>query len=108
MPFKYACTLDDLWEGEMKEVTVDGTRVLVVHAEGGHIGAFAASCPHQEYPLIDGLLEGNVLTCSAHLWQFDAVTGAGINPSECALQRFAIKVEGEEILVDTGQPGAGL
>lgn len=102
MPYKPACTLDDLWEGEMKEITIDGTQVLMVHADGGRISAFAAHCPHQEYPLIEGLLDGGILTCAAHLWEFDAVTGAGINPGDCALARYPTKIEGDQILVDLG------
>lgn len=102
MPFKIACSLDDLWEGEMKEVSVEGIEVLLVHADGGHIGAFAAYCPHQEFPLIQGELEGGVLTCAAHLWQFDVVSGAGVNPLDCSLVRFAVRVEDEQILVDVG------
>lgn len=100
MPFERACSLDDVWEGDMKECQVGGTTVLVVHAQGGHIGAFSALCPHQEFPLIQGLLEGRLLTCSAHMWEFDAVTGAGVNPVECALTRYPVKVEDEQILVD--------
>ena len=35
MTFKQACTLDDLWEGDMTEVEVDSRVVLLVWPEGG-------------------------------------------------------------------------
>lgn len=100
MAFKPACALDELWEGEMKEVEIDGTRVLLVHAARDHVSAFAAMCPHQEFPLANGDLSDGVLTCAAHLWQFDARTGAGLNPVDCALRRYATRCEDGQILVD--------
>jgi toluene monooxygenase system ferredoxin subunit len=103
MAFERICSLDDLWEGEMREFSVRGRRVLVVHAEGGTVSAFAALCPHQAFPLVEGKLEGTKLTCAAHLWEFDAVTGSGLNPKDCALRRYEAKVENGEVHVDTAR-----
>ena len=107
MPLERACSLDDLWEGEMKEVDVGGTSVLVVHAEGGHVAAFEPWCPHQQMPLADGDLEGRLLTCSAHRWEFDAVTGMGVNPDECALTRYLVEVNGDDVFVDVSVESTG-
>lgn len=100
MTFKRVCTLDDVWEGEMEEFEIDGTEVLIVHADGGEVRAYQARCPHQDHPLVEGSLEENVLTCSAHLWQFDVITGKGVNPEGCMLRRFSTKIENEEVWVD--------
>ena len=35
------------------------------------------SAPHQEVDLVDGDLEGRVLTCMMHLWEFDVVAARG-------------------------------
>lgn len=104
MAMARACSLDDLWEGDMKEVSISGRRVLLVHADGGHLAAFSALCPHQAFPLINGSLEGTVLTCSAHLWQFDATTGVGINPQGCALRRYSVEEKDGEVFVDFAAP----
>lgn len=100
MAFEQVCSLDDLWEGEMKEFSVNGRKVLVVHSEGGQMAGFAALCPHQAFPLINGKLEGTTLICSAHMWEFDAVTGVGLNPRECSLRRYETKVEDGFVLLD--------
>lgn len=92
-------TLDDLWEGEMMCLEVEGEQVLLVHLAEGHISAFQGICPHQETSLGDGYLEEEVLVCSAHLWEFNARTGAGVNPSGAQLYRYEVKVEGETIHV---------
>lgn len=84
----------------MREFSILGRKVLVVHAEGGHLAAFNALCPHQAFPLAKGTLDGNVLTCSAHLWQFDVNTGEGINPKGCNLRRYKVTEDNGEVFVD--------
>mgnify|MGYP006197854955 CR=1 FL=1 len=100
MALEKVCSLDELWEGDMKEFSVKGRKVLVVHSEGGQVAGFAALCPHQAFPLINGKLEGTTLTCAAHMWEFDAVTGVGLNPSECSLRRYETRIEDGSIYLD--------
>ena len=99
MSFQQACTLDDLWEGDMTEAEIDGHVILLVWPEGGEIRAFQGMCPHQDIPLSEGKLTGRVVMCRAHQWTFDASSGAGINPGDCKLAEYPVKVEGESILV---------
>jgi toluene monooxygenase system ferredoxin subunit len=105
MAFKQVCTVNSLWEGEMAVFDAGARQVLVVNAEGGVIRAFDPLCPHQRFALVEGTLEGLVLTCKAHLWKFDVTSGEGINPTGCRLKPYPVKIEGECILVDT--PGDG-
>jgi toluene monooxygenase system ferredoxin subunit len=101
MAFEKICTLDDVWEGEMGGfVAGDGTAVLLVVFAGGEVKAFQGHCPHQQIELAGGTLEGDVLTCRAHLWQFDVTTGAGVNPANCQLTQYPTKVEGDDVFVD--------
>lgn len=101
MAVKRVCSLDDLWEGEMAAFDVDGTEVLLIHGEGGVVRAVQAICPHQEIPLAEGSLQGGTLTCRAHLWQFDVVTGDSINPTGCSLAMYPVEVRGDDVYVDT-------
>lgn len=98
-------SLEDLWEGDLAEVEVDGEAVLLVHLEGGEIRAFQGVCPHQEQSLGDGDLDGHVLTCPGHRWEFDARCGKGINPEGCELFSYPVSVRDERILI--GMPPAG-
>ena len=100
MTFVKVCTLDDLWEGDMEVFEVDGTEILLIHAEGGEIIATQIHCPHQQVELVDGTLEGKLLTCRMHLWQFDVSTCKGVNPSHAELARYPVRIEGDDIVVD--------
>jgi toluene monooxygenase system ferredoxin subunit len=99
MAFREAATLDQVWSGEMLPVVLEGVRVLLVNHQG-ELSAFEDRCAHQGVPLSLGRLQGGVLCCSAHEWQYDARTGCGLNPSAARLKRYPVRVEGERILVD--------
>lgn len=92
-------TLDDLWEGEVAEFEVDDRPILLVHLRSGQIRAYDGLCPHASFPLADGDVDGNTLTCSAHSWEFDLVTGAGINPANCRLTSHPVRLDGDQISV---------
>ncbi|MFI6642504.1 Rieske 2Fe-2S domain-containing protein [Streptomyces sp. NPDC050504] len=80
----------DLWEGDILGVEVRGRPVLLVRLLGGDVRAFQGTCPHQGLPLDDADFDPDtdVLTCSGHLWEFAATTGAGVNPLSCRLRRY--------------------
>ncbi|OJU88350.1 MAG: 2Fe-2S ferredoxin [Burkholderiales bacterium 66-5] len=100
MAFRKACSLDEVWEGDMTEVEVDEHVVLLIGLEGGEVRAYQGACPHQDIPLSEGRFDGRVLTCRAHQWTFDASTGQGINPGDCCLAQYPVRVEGDDVLVD--------
>ena len=53
----------------------DGRQILVLQTERG-LFACANRCPHEGYPLSEGVLtDGCVLTCNWHNWKFDLASG---------------------------------
>ena len=101
MAFTRVCNLDDLWEGEMESFVVEGQEVLVVCVEGGEVRAYQGVCPHQDVPLVEGSFDGRLLVCRAHQWVFDATSGIGVNPGNCRLAEYHVRVDGDEVFVDT-------
>lgn len=92
-------TLDDLWEGDLMEVTVGADVILIAHLPGGLVRAYQGECPHSRFPLATGELDGDLLTCAGHGWEFDLRTGKGVNPDNCRLAEFAVRVDGEQISI---------
>ena len=84
--YEKVCEVNDIWEGEMDVFDVGENEVLIVHSPGREIRAYSPVCPHAEFPLIDGELENCVLTCSAHLWQFDVLSGEEIKKANIFLR----------------------
>jgi toluene monooxygenase system ferredoxin subunit len=98
----YAMSLDELWEGEMVRVRLGEVDLLVVHLSGNEVHAYDNRCPHAGAPLSDGSLNAATLRCSAHFWEFDARTGAGINPRNCNLRRFPVRIANGHVMVWVG------
>jgi toluene monooxygenase system ferredoxin subunit len=106
MAFRQVSTLDALWSGDLLAATVDGVAVVVLRT-GDIVRAYADRCAHLGVELSKGSLDGDILTCSAHHWQYDATTGRGVNPTSACLVRYATKVEDGAIFVDVGAPVSG-
>jgi toluene monooxygenase system ferredoxin subunit len=104
MAFQKIANLDELWDGEMVALEIEGRVVLLVNLNGD-IRAYADSCPHLGTRLSQGSLQRNLLTCSTHGWEFDVGTGQGINPKAACLESFAVKVENGDILIDVAALG---
>jgi toluene monooxygenase system ferredoxin subunit len=95
---------DELWIGEMKGVVVGGRRVLVLRLEDG-VFAYEDRCAHLGVPLSEGTLEDGVLTCRAHHYQYDARTGAGINPRDVRLASVPLRVDAGRIVFSERRAG---
>jgi toluene monooxygenase system ferredoxin subunit len=101
-----AMPYEDLWIGEMIGLELAGVPVLLVNIEA-EVQAYVDSCPHQRSRLSEGELAGRALTCGTHRWEFDALTGQGLNPSTSQLARLPVRVrEGMiEVMVEAGRSG---
>lgn len=85
--------------GEVKCFTV-GLDVIAVCNVGGEFCAFRDQCSHQELPLSDGELNGDVIVCSYHGAEFNVRTGEALcMPASEPIEVFEVKVEENEILV---------
>ncbi len=82
----------------MEPRELDGREILLIRLDGQY-HAYDGLCPHSGTPLADGRLDGTSLTCSAHEWEFDARTGAGVNPAAACLKRYEVRVDGGRVLV---------
>jgi nitrite reductase/ring-hydroxylating ferredoxin subunit len=89
----------ELPPGTATEV-VAGERVIALFNVAGKFYALDGVCPHQGGPLGDGMLEGCVVTCPWHGWQFDVRSGQHQFNAQITQPRFEVRVEDDWILVD--------
>jgi len=74
-------------------------RQVALFCVGGAFYAIDNICPHRGGPLGEGDMNGAVVTCPWHGWEFDVTTGQSpINPAAC-VQKFEVKIEGGDVLV---------
>jgi nitrite reductase/ring-hydroxylating ferredoxin subunit len=98
------CGADQLWDGEMECFRAGDTTILLLKING-QFHAYQGHCPHQGAALAEGELEGGVLTCTAHRWQFDATNGQGVNPRSARLKRFPVQVVERKVLIEVQPDG---
>ena len=100
MALTRVCATGDLGLGEMDAFSVDGWEVLLVRDKDGTVHAMDGICPHEDFPLVYGELDGVILYCANHGWCFDITTGKGVNPPTCRLDKYLVEVDGDDIYVD--------
>lgn len=91
--------VSDLRNGEMKQVEVGDTSVLLAKVEGT-FHALYAKCTHYGAPLADGVLNGRRLVCPWHHACFDVKTGRHLEACGIdGLPTYDIRIEGEDVIV---------
>lgn len=85
--------------GHSREL-VAGDRIIALFNVNGQFHALDGICPHQGGPLGKGTLNGCVVTCPWHGWQFDVTTGQHQTSASLLHTRFPVKVQGGGIFVD--------
>ena len=106
--------LDELSDGEMVSVEVDGDRVLLARI-GIDVYAADALCPHLHGRLDKGTLEGTIVTCPRHGSQFDLTDGSvvrwtdfgGVVKSVAEIVRHPRPLRVYETLVEDGKVFVG-
>lgn len=99
MAYKKLACLEELPEGALLEI-VEGNELYALCNVAGEIRAMTGVCPHHGGPLGQGALEGSVVTCPWHAWQFDTGTGACVFIEDLRIPTYPVRIEAGDILVD--------
>ncbi len=89
---------DDLPEGAVTAVRAGEEEIALAHCDGGFY-AVQQHCLHLQGPLGEGRLEGCVLTCPWHGWQYDVRTGKNEFDLAIQLKTYDVQVADGEIRV---------
>lgn len=88
----------DVPPGTGKCVEVDGKQLALFNVDGT-FHAIDNTCLHRGGPLGEGELDGAVVTCPWHGWQYDVTTGQNTMDESERVQHYEVKVEGGAVLV---------
>jgi nitrite reductase/ring-hydroxylating ferredoxin subunit len=101
MALMRAAKTDEIPAGSIREFQVEG-KTLAIANVGGKFYAINNTCLHRGGPLGEGELEGKIVTCPWHGWQYDVTNGKlTMNPS-AGVECYGTEVKGEDIWVELG------
>jgi nitrite reductase (NADH) small subunit len=90
--------VDDFPPGETRAVSAGDRQIALARVEDKFF-ATQAACLHLHGPLGEGRLEGHVLTCPWHGWQYDVRTGTNEFDLAIQLETYEVVVEDGEVKV---------
>ena len=85
--------------GQPALVSVDG-RDVALFRRGDEVLAVGNECPHQGGSLCDGWVEGDIVVCPLHGWEFDMRSGACMTVPGEGVPRYATTVEDGAIYLE--------
>ena len=95
--FVKACATSEIEPGAGRTIEV-GDKSLAIFNVDGTFHALDNECPHRAGPLGEGELNGCLVTCPWHAWDFDVTTGESAT-DDLVVARYDVKVEGDDVLV---------
>lgn len=107
MGYRRIAGISEVPVNTMKIIDLDGTAILLSNIDGAFY-AIDNKCTHFGGSLGKGKLGGNTVTCPRHGAQFDVRTGEAVGEAKIGFikmkvreeQKYTVRVEGEDILVD--------
>ena len=98
MAFERVASIGEIPAGSIREVQVGGQAIALANV-AGTVYATSGTCLHRGGPLGEGQLEGKVVTCPWHGWQFDVTTGKAVQNPNTGVGCYAVEVRGDEVFV---------
>ena len=96
------CRVDDIPVlGSRRVARAQGLDVAVFRNTLNEVFALLDRCPHKGGPLSQGIVFGTSVACPLHNWTIGLCSGQAAAPDEGCTPKFAVKVEGDEVFLDT-------
>jgi 3-phenylpropionate/trans-cinnamate dioxygenase ferredoxin subunit len=92
---------DEVPEGTMTMVYVDGTDQVLVVNTNGDFHALQGICSHEYFELDKGFLTAGTLTCALHLSRFDLENGEPLDPPATEpLAVYSVVIEDGRVVIE--------
>ena len=101
MGFLRAAKTSEIPAGTIREVQVNGKAVAIANVEGKFY-AINSICLHRGGPLGEGSLDGHIVTCPWHGWEYDVTTGKVAHNPTVGVVSYPTEIRGDEIFVNVG------
>jgi nitrite reductase/ring-hydroxylating ferredoxin subunit len=89
--FEAVARADEISSGTGRQVFVRGRAVAVFNVDGTFY-AIDGTCLHRGGPVGDGDLEGTIVTCPWHGFQYDVTTGRNVMDPDIGLEPYEVEV----------------
>jgi nitrite reductase/ring-hydroxylating ferredoxin subunit len=99
MAFLRTARKDEIPAGSIREFQVEGATIAVANVDGKFF-AINNTCLHRGGPLGEGELNGEVVTCPWHGWQYDVTSGKLVMNPAVGVMCYPVEVRGDDIFVD--------
>jgi nitrite reductase/ring-hydroxylating ferredoxin subunit len=100
MAWHVAAKADEVGEGEVIGVVVDGQDVALYRV-GGTVYATSNVCTHEFALLSDGYVEDGCIECPLHQARFDIASGeVRAAPATDPIKTYPVKLDGGQVMVD--------
>lgn len=98
--FVFVANEDDFEEEEMKAFTI-GSEEIIVSLVENEFYAFSGICSHAYAEMINGDLDGFLVTCPLHFSEFDIRNGCPLDPPATEpLKTFDVLVKDNKVYVN--------
>ena len=92
--------VEELVHGSVHRVTIFGSRYALYKTDEGELHATADSCPHAGGPLSEGDLDGFLVTCPFHAWEFDIRDGSCASGQEGEIEVINVRISDSMVLLE--------
>jgi len=100
MPLVKVAELAALPPGSVAEVITDNGGVFAICNVEGAIFCIEGTCPHAGGPLGQGTLNGDLLVCPWHGWEFNCRSGINDFDEDVQLKTFPVRIENQQVMVE--------
>jgi len=83
---------ESLANGDCRRVQVEDKEIALFRVDDTFY-AIENECSHYGAPLCDGWVDGHVVTCPWHAWQFDVTNGRCMTVPDYDVASFPIRIE---------------
>ncbi len=90
--------VSDIPSGSCHITEINGRSIVIFNVDGTFF-ALDNTCAHRGGPLGEGELEGEVVTCPWHSWEYNVRTGMSLTTPSASVKTYEVKTDGNDVKV---------